>query len=144
MAVLVREAKKEDLPQILSLLDALSKTKANEKKVLAIYKKLLASDYYFISVAQLEGQVVGTCSLLVIPSLQHGRPWGLLEGLVVAENFRKQGIGRQLIGEMMRLAREKKCYKVILTSRFSKPDVHEFWEKRGFEKHGFSFRQDML
>ena len=40
-------------------------------------------------------------------------------------------------------AQDAGCYKLIATSRTSRPNVHELYERLGFEKHGVEFRMNL-
>jgi GNAT superfamily N-acetyltransferase len=48
---------------------------------------------------------------------------------------------------MMRFAldrcREKRCYKLVLSSNAKRERAHAFYEKLGFVRHGYSFRVDL-
>ena len=72
----------------------------------------------------------------------HDAPFGLLEDVFVDESQRGSGIGTGLVREVLAAAREAGCYKLIATSRTSRPRVHELYERLGFENHGFEFRMD--
>ena len=70
----------------------------------------------------------------------HDAPFGLLEDVFVDESERGSGLGSALVKEVMSAANELGCYKLIATSRTSRPKVHELYERLGFEKHGVEFR----
>jgi GNAT superfamily N-acetyltransferase len=70
----------------------------------------------------------------------HAAPFGLLEDVFVEESQRGSGVGSALVKEVIAAAREAGCYKLIATSRTSRPKVHELYERLGFEKHGLEFR----
>jgi len=139
----IRQAKKDNLPEILSLLEKLSGTKSDRDKALKIFKEILKSEFYFLFVATTDNKVAGTASIFIAPSPQHGRPWGLVDNVVVARKYQRKGIGKKLTEALISFAREKDCYKIILTARFTRSGAHQFWQKLGFKKHGFSFRIDL-
>jgi len=143
MNLKIRQAKKEDLPEILSLLEGLSGTKPDQGKALKLFDETLKSKVYFTFVAVSDGKIAGTASILLFPSLQRGRPWGLIDNVVVGKDYRQKGVGRKLIEAAVKFAKGKDCYKIILTARFARTGAHEFWQKLGFKKHGFSFRMDL-
>lgn len=139
----IRPAKNGDLPGILSLLEGLSEIKSDPRKASEAFNEILRSKSYFLFVASLEKKVVGTSSIFIAPSLQHGQSWGLIDNVVVAKKFRRNGIGTELVNTLIDFGKKKGCYKIILTSRFNRPGIHKFWGKLGFRKHGFSFRMDL-
>jgi GNAT superfamily N-acetyltransferase len=70
----------------------------------------------------------------------HDAPFGLLEDVFVDELQRSGGLGTALVREVISAAQELGCYKLIATSRTSRPKVHELYERLGFAKHGVEFR----
>ncbi len=72
----------------------------------------------------------------------HEEPFGLLEDVYVEESQRGTGIGTRLVRAVIDAAREANCYKLIATSRESRPKVHELYERLGFRNYGVEFRMD--
>ena len=40
-------------------------------------------------------------------------------------------------------ARDKRCYKLVLSSNARRERAHAFYEALGFERHGYSFRIEL-
>jgi len=72
----------------------------------------------------------------------HTAPFGLLEDVYVDESQRGGGLGTSLVQEAIAAAREAGCYKLIATSRISRPKVHDLYLRLGFENHGVEFRMN--
>lgn len=72
----------------------------------------------------------------------HERPFGFMEDVFVDENYRSQGLGTKLIKELIKLAGQNKCYKLIGTSRQERPKVHKWYLNFGFKDWGKEFRID--
>lgn len=89
-----------------------------------------------------EDKQVGRAYLYMIYNDLHKEPYGLLEDVKVKENFRGQGIGTQLVEQVIEEAKDQGCYKLIATSRDSRPRVHGWYEKLGFDNYGREFRMD--
>ncbi len=86
------------------------------------------------------GREVARAYLYVMTNDLHKAPFGLLEDVYVDESQRGSGLGSALVKEVIDAARELGCYKLVATSRTSRPKVHELYERLGFEKHGVEFR----
>jgi len=87
---------------------------------------------------------LGTFSLLVFPVMVHdGRPEALLEAVVVAPSARGLGIGKRMMHEAMRLARESGAAKLALSSNARRLQAHQFYRQLGFTEHGISFSTDL-
>jgi GNAT superfamily N-acetyltransferase len=73
--------------------------------------------------------------LIVIPNLTRGaRPYGLIENVVTHPEYRKQGIGSNLLRYALRLAWEKQCYKVMLLTGRKQEETLRFYESVGFQR----------
>jgi GNAT superfamily N-acetyltransferase len=93
-----------------------------------------------VLVAEVDGQVVGVCQLIVFRHLQaRGGRCAEVESVHVHPDLRGQGIGRDLMAAAIAQARELGCYRVQLTSNNARPEAHRFYRGLGFEDthHGF-------
>ena len=91
---------------------------------------------------ELKGREVARAYLYIFHNDLHKQPVGYLEDVFVDENLRGQGLGAQIINKVIEEAKRNKCYKIVATSRHSKPKVHKLYERLGFENHGIEFRID--
>ena len=73
----------------------------------------------------------------------HDAPFGLLEDVFVAESERGAGLGTRLVNEVIKAARDVGCYKLVATSRASRPKVHALYERLGFTNYGLEFRLNL-
>ncbi len=89
-----------------------------------------------------DGREVAHAYLYVMSNDLHDAPFGLLEDVYVEESQRGAGFGTGLVNEIVSAARELGCYKLIATSRATRPKVHALYVRLGFEKHGVEFRMD--
>lgn len=85
---------------------------------------------------------VGRAYLYFMHNDLHSQPFRLLEDVYVSENNRGKGLGTKLINEVVRVAKQQGCYKLVATSRKSRPQVHQLYKILGFEEHGLEFRID--
>jgi len=101
-------------------------------------------DYRCYLMTDADGVPLGTFSLLVFPVMVHdGRPEALLEAVVVAPSARGRGIGKRMMREAMRLAREAGAAKLALSSNARRLQAHQFYRQLGFTEHGISFSTDL-
>ncbi len=68
---------------------------------------------------------------------------GMIGDVFVLKEYQSKGLGAEIIREVIEVAREKKCTKLIPLSRFENVRAHAFYERLGFKKHGFEFRLDL-
>jgi GNAT superfamily N-acetyltransferase len=97
-----------------------------------------------VLVAEAEGRVAATCTLVVIPNLTRGaRPYALIENVVTDAGRRKAGLGRAVIAAALDRAWEAGCYKAMLLTGSRDPATLRFYGGAGFrqDKTGFQIRR---
>ena len=109
----------------------------------AMWARMLATEDLTVLVADGEGEVVGTTSLLVLPNLTYDcRPTALFEPMVVAEAHRRRGVGRLLVEAVLAGARDAGCWKVQVVShtRHAGDGAYDFYRALGFAGEATGFR----
>ena len=134
---LLREARREDVPEIVALLadDAIGAGREGpaDDAYYAAFELIAADPGNRLLVAEAAGRIVGTLQLTIIPGLsRHGMLRAQIEGVRVSADQRGQGLGRQMIERAIDLAREQGCGLVQLTSDKRRPDAVRFYESLGF------------
>jgi len=135
MDVLVRTAKPEDLLPLLALYRQLNPDDPPVKPTLAqaAFHEILASPHFELFVAELAGDVVGTCYLNTVPNLSRGlSPYAVLENVVVDQRLRGRGIGQAVVGHALDRAWQRGCYKVMLMTGSRRESTHAFYRRCGF------------
>lgn len=95
-----------------------------------------------VLVADLDGEVVGVCQVMVFPHFQHTGSWcAELESVHVRSDIRGQGVGAKLLAAAEEIARREGCYRVQLTSRNVRDDAHRFYLANGFELTSQGFKK---
>jgi len=87
-----------------------------------------------------DGEAAGTLDVVVVPNLTRGaRPYAVIENVVVAERFRRRGVGRALMDAAVAHAREEGCYKLQLISGGQRDAAHQLYAAAGFadDFHGY-------
>ena len=136
-----------DLPQLLALYQHLN----SDDPLLPVddtlhqhWQSILNNDTLFYVVGRDGESVVSTCALTIIPNLtRSARPYGLIENVVTHPNYRKRGIGTQMLHYALEFAWSQNCYKVMLLTGSKNEAVVRFYENAGFirgEKTGFVAR----
>ena len=143
----VRLAGPEDAQQLCQLyveladgrVDALP---AGPDEVRRLVEELCTEAGRRLLVAELEdGQLGGTADVTIVTNLTHaGRPWAVVENMIVGSRHRRSGVGRALMDEAVRQARQAGCYKLQLMSGKHRVEAHEFYERVGFERAAEGFR----
>lgn len=137
-------AKPADIDAILKLQTQIYRTEKIADGARDALEKQLADDTCDVLVAKDEsGKVAATAAIYYIEVPVRSRPYAFLEGLVVDESTRGQGVGTKMFEKILELARAKHCYKIVFTSGSDRLDAHKLYEKLGFKKWGLEFRMDL-
>ena len=141
---IIRELRKEDLWNgFLTTLDSLRQTSDIERnKAEEIFEKISSNPDHVIVVAELDGKIVGTTTLLIeIKFIHSGGLVGHIEDVVVDKNFQGQRIGEKIMKFLLEFAKNRGCYKTILDCT---DDVKPFYEKLGFKHIANELRFDHI
>jgi GNAT superfamily N-acetyltransferase len=140
----IRPATRADLPGVLALYaqpdyddgDVLSLPEAE-----AQLARMAGYPAYTLYVAvDAMGTVAGTFALLIMDRLGHrGTPSAVVDDVAVDPTRQGQGIGRRMMQAAMDRARDAGCYKLMLSSNLKRTDAHAFYDRLGFERHGYSY-----
>jgi ribosomal protein S18 acetylase RimI-like enzyme len=96
-----------------------------------------------VLVGTVAGELVSSCTLIVIPNLTRtGRPYGLIENVVTHSAWRKRGHGTALLRHAASRGFDHGCYKVMLMTGSKEPATLAFYANAGFAqtKTGFQMR----
>ena len=142
----VREAAEADLPAILRIY---AQPELDDGRVLDVdgarkqLHRIHEHPDYKIFVAEVQGAVVGTFALLIMPNISHrGAPSGIVDQVGVLPEQQGRGVGKAMMDHAREICRRAGCYKLMLSSNLKRERAHAFYESLGFEKHGFSFKID--
>ena len=139
---IIRKLRIEDLQNgFLTSLDSLRKASNIDKsKAEEIFRKIDSNPDYTIAVAEVDGKIVGSTTLLIEQKFIHqGGLVGHIEDVVVDKNFQGQKIGGKIMTYLLEIAKNQGCYKTILDCT---DEVKPFYEKLGFKHIANEMRFD--
>lgn len=143
----IRKASKKDLPAILKLYAQRAMSNGHVLSLKAA-RKIFSQigkypDYKFFIAAQ-NGRVIGTFGLLIMHRLAHeGKGAGILADVAVDPTCQGKGVGKEMMRFAMQKCKEGGAYKLALSSNSKRKMAHQFYEKLGFKRHGYSFSVDL-
>jgi GNAT superfamily N-acetyltransferase len=140
----IRASERERLLTLYSHLYPTDLQETSEEILEEAWKSILSDPKMFCFVADYKDELIGTCTLIIVPNLNRdARPYAFIENVVVDSKFRNNGIGKDLLNTAIHTAWEYKCYKVMILSSSHNVLAHRFFEKIGFSqksKIGFEMR----
>jgi aminoglycoside 6'-N-acetyltransferase I len=113
-AIIVRPLKETDLNQWLRLRQQLWDETAESDHQQEMLDIIEHPDSQFVLVAEADGRMVGFLEVSIRPFVEdcETENVGYLEGWYVEREFRRKGIGRELVRSAENWAREKGCVEV--------------------------------
>jgi N-acetylglutamate synthase-like GNAT family acetyltransferase len=138
--VTIRYAIKADLVDITSLLSELG-YETTESEVSGRLSKLNSNPDYHTIVAEMNNQVVGLLGLHIGLAYEFSGCYGRIICLVVNQQYRKNGIGQQLLVRAKEIVIEQEGNAIVLNSgnRSERKDAHNFYLKNGFTTKSTGF-----
>ena len=142
----IRAAEAGDLAELLDLYQHL--TEGDERPsmdaAVASLARLRALAGSAVLIGRVDGRMLASCTLVVIPNITRGgKPYALIENVVTHEAARGRGHGKAMLGAAVERAWQHDCYKVMLLTGSENPATHAFYRTAGFEqsKTGFQVRR---
>ncbi len=134
----VRPIRKDELPALLGLYRYLHEDElpAGADQLEAVWNTIWDnSSLLLYFVGELNGQIVASCTLTIIPNLTHqARPYGLIENVVTHPDHRGQGFATQTLQVAQQVAWDRGCYKVMLLTGSKLESTLRFYDQAGFAR----------
>lgn len=138
----IYKIKREDFNSLMELYKQLVDFGSDRKSEENTFEKMLSDDRYLILAARDGDNIIGSAMGIICESIAIcGRPFLVIEDVIVAENYRRKGIARAIFEKLDEFARERNCVYSILVSTASRTAAHSFYEKMGFKDEVKGFRK---
>ena len=87
-----------------------------------------------ILVLEIENRIVGMVSLLYSISTALGGKVGILEDMIIDQDFRNIGFGKELLNEAILFSQKRNCLRLTLLTDYNNDLAIDFYKKVGFVK----------
>ncbi len=145
-SITVREATPGDFDALLRLLDEMDESMyrgravADEGELRALYEEIVADPDQRLFLAEDGGRLVGSAHLLVLRHLDRSLSRSaVVEGVIVAHDQRRGGVGAALMRAAAEAARAAGCYKLDLTSNMARRGAHRFYSRLGWKRSHYGY-----
>ena len=133
----IREVSESELQALLSLYAHLHADDAplpSAALVQAVWQELLRDGRHVRLGGYVQGQLIASCVVAVIPNLTRGcRPYALVENVVTHAGHRGQGHGKAVLQEALRRCWARGCYKAMLMTGRKDASTLQFYASAGFD-----------
>ncbi|KFI27999.1 acetyltransferase [Paenirhodobacter enshiensis] len=145
--LIIRCATQGDLPRLLDLYQHLlaGDERADDASAAEAFGQFLRYAGSAIFLGEVDGILVASCVLVVVPNLTRGaRPYGLIENVVTHKGYRQRGHGRRILDAATAAARRAGCYKLMLLTGSKEAGTLEFYLRAGFEQSKTGFQKRLI
>ena len=132
---MIREAKREDLAELLELYlylheDSIPEMNSHLEKT---WEQILEDPNHHLIVNEIDDQIISSCVCVIIPNLTRNvRPYAFVENVVTHADHRGKGYAGECLAYAKQIAEQENCYKMMLLTGSKKPETLHFYEKAGY------------
>ncbi len=134
----VREAKQEDLRDILTLYTFLHESPYPDinPQIEALWAKIIGDENQQIILGYSGDKLVSSCVLVIVPNLTHGqRPYALVENVITHPQHRGQGHATRVLAAARKVAKARDCYKIMLMTGAKEAATLDFYRCAGYNSN---------
>lgn len=132
---MVREARKEDLTELLNLYLFLHEDTVPENSRLLenTWKTIIEDENHHTIVNEVNGKIVSSCVCVIIPNLTRNlRPYAFIENVVTHEDYRGKGFASECLNYAKEIAIKNNCYKMMLLTGTKNEKTLNFYRNAGY------------
>ena len=133
--IMVREAVKEDLDELLNLYLFLHEKNIPKKSEYLenTWKTIIEDINHHIVVKEINGKIVSSCVCVIVPNLTRNiRPYALIENVVTNEGYRGKGYATECLNYVKEIAIKNNCYKMMLLTGTKSENTLAFYKNAGY------------
>ncbi|MFY8020871.1 MAG: GNAT family N-acetyltransferase [Bacteroidia bacterium] len=116
--------------------------KLKERDFLMMLPEMITANYKMLGVFY-QQQIIGISGYWIQTKIYSGK-YLEPDNVVIATDFRSQGIGAIMMKELELIAKENHCRFLMLDAYLENQRAHEFYENLGFEKKGYHFLKKII
>ena len=142
--MLIRSMELEDMNQLSELYQQFWGELSDVNKMREQFLKMRNSETYILLSAVDDNKLIGSVMGIICEELYgECKPFLLVENMIVDKNSRRKGIGKALLTELEKLARESDCTQMILVTESDRPDACGFYEAYGFQLNNKGYKKKL-
>ena len=128
-----------DMKEVIELLQEISEYLPDIESYESVRESFFSQGNVYGLVAHYEpdSRVVGYGCLIIASNFRGGNV-GYIEDIVVEKAFRRKGIGKSIINNLINIAIAQNCYKLTLESN---PQAVNFYSCLGFKEGGVTMKK---
>lgn len=137
---MIRKAEKTDKVSIQYLIQELTGHAISDLDIENRFELVESSAIDSLYIYELDNKVIGFLGFRIRENIEENSRFGEISVIVVDPNYRKHGIGKQLMDFADELALQNKCAGTWLVSGFGREEqAHSFYKSLGYKITGYRF-----
>lgn len=135
---MVREAKKEDLKEILELYLCLHEKSIPEdsEHLSQTWEQIIQDENHHLIINEIDGKIVSSCECVIIPNLTRNvRPYAFIENVVTHTAYRGRGLATKCLAYAKEIAIQNSCYKMMLLTGSKEETTLNFYRNAGYNSN---------
>lgn len=132
---MVREAKQDDLNEILELYLCLHENSVPElsEHLMSTWNQIIQDINHHLIVNEVNGKIISSCVCVIIPNLTRNvRPYAFVENVVTHSGFRGKGYATECLNYAKDIAEKENCYKMMLLTGSKEQKTLSFYKNAGY------------
>lgn len=134
----IREIRDDDFTLLMELYTHLHENEIPEKdeRINQIWQSIISDRNHHIIVAEIEGKIVSSCVVVIIPNLtRNQRPYAIVENVVTHKYYRSQGLATACMNYAKEIALKENCYKMMLLTGSKEESTLNFYRRAGYNSN---------
>ena len=134
----IREIRDDDFTLLMELYTHLHENEIPEKdeRINQIWQSIISDRNHHIIVAEIEGKIVSSCVVVIIPNLtRNRRPYAIIENVVTHKDYRSQGLATACMNYAKEIALKENCYKMMLLTGSKEESTLNFYRRAGYNSN---------
>ncbi len=132
---MVREARKEDLKEVLELYLFLHEDSVPEQSdyLSHTWEQIIQDGNHHLILNEVDGRIVSSCVCVIIPNLTRNvRPYAFVENVVTHADYRGRGLATACLEYARQTAQSANCYKMMLLTGSREEKTLDFYRNAGY------------
>ena len=145
MALIIRPARKSDVPAIVRLADEFNLAKASSRERKDRLRMLFNDNSYnlFVAVEPDTRKVVGFVDFWLEPDFIEGDYNVFVDYLFVTKEWRKSRVGSKLLKEVVQFCKRNEVSTLYLSMKMGRKRLDKFYSKHGFKRNSILIEKNI-
>jgi len=134
----IREIRDDDFTLLMELYTHLHENEIPEKdeRINQIWQSIISDRNHHIIVAEIDGKIVSSCVVVIIPNLTRNQhPYAIVENVVTHKDYRSQGLATACMNYAKEIALKENCYKMMLLTGSKEESTLNFYRRAGYNSN---------